>query len=234
MYRENSFFVTNYNAHTIVKVSSSGIASIFAGGDNSAGHADGVGINARFNSPNSLTIDQQSGNIFVSDQSNHSIRKITPHGEVSTIAGSGQGFTDGTGKAAKFNNPFGICFDEDSLSLVVCDYSNRKLRRVKLNGEVTTICDVPSPRAVAMSSCQSIFVVGDSHKLYKVTHLGAQRYEVVVLAGNGNAQQVDGRADECSFSRSFGIAVHEPSNTCFISDNGSNAIRKVSFSTPLL
>ena len=55
-------------------------------------------------------------------------------GEVSTLAGSQAGFTDGNGKAAEFFNPLGICFDENSQSLLVCDRGNNKLRRVQLNG----------------------------------------------------------------------------------------------------
>ena len=55
-------------------------------------------------------------------------------GEVSTLAGSQQGFADGNGKAVMFSNPWGICFDETSQSLLVCDRSNNKLRRVQLNG----------------------------------------------------------------------------------------------------
>ena len=59
---------------------------------------------------------------------------MTTKGEVSTLAGSQQGFADGTGKATKFNGPEGICFEETSQSLLVCDCNNNKLRRVQLNG----------------------------------------------------------------------------------------------------
>ena len=55
-------------------------------------------------------------------------------GEVSTLAGSQQGFADGNGRAMKFSYPKGISFDENSQSLLVCDASNNKLRRVQLNG----------------------------------------------------------------------------------------------------
>jgi len=198
-FQENCFFVSTYESHTIVKISSSGTVSLFAGGENSNGNDDGVGTNARFYYPNNLAIDQQTGNIFVSDQLNHLIRKITPQGEVSTIAGSERGFADGMGKATKFSYPCGICFDENSQSLLVCDYRNSKLRRVKLNGVVTTMCDIPSPTAVVLTSHQSFLVASTTHKLYKVAHLGEEQYEAVVLAGTGKGERVDGRADQCSF-----------------------------------
>ena len=59
---------------------------------------------------------------------------MTTTGGVSTLAGSQRGFADGNGKAAKFNLPTGICFDENSQSLLVCDYGNNMLRWVQLNG----------------------------------------------------------------------------------------------------
>jgi hypothetical protein len=55
-------------------------------------------------------------------------------GEVSTLAGSEKGFADGNGHASQFHGPWGICFDEHSQSLLVCDSGNHKIRRVKLNG----------------------------------------------------------------------------------------------------
>ena len=129
-----------------------GIVSAFAG-SGQPGCSDGVGSNASFNNPCGIAIDQQTGNVYVTDKSNHSIRKITSQGvymktcslyffstlmtttgEVSTLAGSESGFADGNGEAAEFRDPIGICFDQNSQSLLVCDFNNEKLRRVQLNG----------------------------------------------------------------------------------------------------
>jgi len=79
-----------------------------------------------------------------------------------------------------------------------------------------------------------VFSLQAAHKLYKVAQLSAHQYEAVVLAGTGNDERGDAGADECSFYYPSGIAVHEPSNTCFISDNCNHAIRKVLFATPYL
>jgi len=142
------------------------------------------------------------------------------------------------GNSAKFNYPIAISFDEYSQSLLVSDYSNSKLRRVRLNGEVTTVCDVgkvPIPIAVAVTSNQSILVTCTNNKLYKIAYLaGTQQYEAVVVAGTGKAESVDGGADSCSFNNPYGIALHEASNTCFISDFNSGTIRKVSFALPVV
>jgi len=208
--------------------SHSGTASIFAGGGNYP-IADGVGPNASFWDLMSIAIDQQSGTLFVGDM--QMIRTITPRGEVSTLAGSEGGFADGTGTSAKFSYIWGICFEENSQSLLVCDNKNDKLRRVRMNGEVTTICDIPFPAAVAVTTNQSILVT-NCNTLYKVVRLGTHQYEAVAIAGTGENGSVDGKADECSFNGPYGIAVHEASNTCFISEHQGNLIRKVSFVTP--
>ena len=177
-HKANCFYVTSHGAHTITKITSSGIytfssrsflpnflwsimvnshthagtVSAFAG-SGEQGSSDGVGSSASFHHPYGIAINQQTGDVFVSDWSDHLIRKITPQGvcmktlfvilclmlmitkgDVSTLAGSQQGFADGNGKVVEFSHPAGICFDENSQSLFVCDYGNSKLRRVQLNG----------------------------------------------------------------------------------------------------
>ena len=99
-HKENVFYVTNYNGQTISKITSSGIVhvrilnlhpnkfqgntSVFAG-SGQCGRTDGVGANATFNYPISIAIDQHTGNLFVSDQYSHTIRKITPQGYHSSL-----------------------------------------------------------------------------------------------------------------------------------------------------
>ena len=79
------------------------------------------------------------GNLYVLDSANHTIRKVTPAGEVTTFAGSGSsGSDDGTGTAASFNEPVGVAFDGDG-NLYVADARNRTIRKVTPAGEVTTL-----------------------------------------------------------------------------------------------
>lgn len=118
-------------------------------GSGKSGSADGVGTSASFNCPIGMAIDQQTGTLFVAETGNHLIRKISPQGicvvnlrccsltvtqgEVSTIAGSGnRGFSDGIGKSAILNNPIGVYFDGKDQSLIICDLSNNKLRKMDL------------------------------------------------------------------------------------------------------
>jgi len=171
------------------------------------------GIKANFKFPQGLAVDQKTGDLFVSDSSNHVIRKITPQGEVSTIAGSQQGFKDGSCKEAKFNYPRGIFFHEPSQSLLVCDRQNNKLRRIVLNEHcVQTICEIEQQCYVTVTANNTILVSNETCELYKINQQG-DKYEVTYLAGNGRKDRT-----EESVYFSGGIAVHEPSHSCFVAD----------------
>ena len=100
-------------------------------GSGRTGFADGAGAAAQFNCPSGIAVDGE-GNIIVTDQGNHRVRKITPDGTVSTLAGSGsQGFADGAGAAAQFNGPFGVAVDGGG-SIIVTDYNNDRVRKAMI------------------------------------------------------------------------------------------------------
>jgi len=103
----------------------------------SAGSADGVGSAARFFGPTAVAVDR-AGTVYVADQINNRIRKITPAGAVTTLAGSSQGSTDGVGSGAKFYGPGGIAVDNTGI-VYVSDTNNNTIRRVTPQGVVTTL-----------------------------------------------------------------------------------------------
>src|SRR6185436_1121003 len=105
-------YVGDSDNSTVRKITSAGVVSTLAGLAGSSGSADGTASDARFNDPNGVAVDS-SGNIYVADTSNETIRKITSAGVVSTLAGlaGNPGYTDGTGSAARFYHPQGVAVD---------------------------------------------------------------------------------------------------------------------------
>jgi len=114
--------------------------STFAGG--TQGSADGTGAAAQFNYPGGLCIDG-SGNLYVTESAGNRVRKITPAGVVTTLAGGTKGTADGQGAAAAFNEPFAICIDPTG-TLFVADAGSKSIRKISASGVVTTLVS-PSP-----------------------------------------------------------------------------------------
>ncbi|WP_324068536.1 MAG: cadherin domain-containing protein [Flavobacterium sp.] len=130
----NLYVCDSYN-YRIRKVTPSGVISTFAG-SGIQNYTDGTGINATFWRPTAITIDA-SGNLYVSETgSPNLIRKITPAGVVTTVAGRLGFAVDGTGTSAGFSDPQGMCFDLEG-NLIIADYT--KFRKMTPEGVVTTI-----------------------------------------------------------------------------------------------
>jgi sugar lactone lactonase YvrE len=134
-----NLFVADTGSQTIRRITPGGVVTTFAGGVGLAGSIDATGINARFSSPRSLAIDT-GGNLFVADMFNHTIRRITPGGVVTTLAGTaGQfGSANGTGPAARFDQPTGVATDSVG-NVYVADLQNQTIRKVTSGGVVTTL-----------------------------------------------------------------------------------------------
>ncbi len=133
----NVYVVDTFN-QVIRKIAPDGTASILAG-SGAQGNTDGNGTSASFRYPQGITINN-SGNLYVADTFNHTIRQITPAGIVSTFAGTAtlNGLQDGTGTAAQFNYPQGITADSSG-NLYVADTINTAIRKITTSGVVSTI-----------------------------------------------------------------------------------------------
>lgn len=127
----------------IRKITADGRVETFAGNGQEA-FAEGSGLEAAFNTPSGLAIDA-SGNLYVADTGNNRIRKITPQGIVSTIAGDGTaGYADGPAAQAKFDGPIGVAVDKAGVVLVADSYNDR-IRAISPNGQVTTLAGAKGP-----------------------------------------------------------------------------------------
>lgn len=120
----------------IRKIAADGSVSTLAGG--AEGFADGIGAAAAFHTPSGLALDA-AGNLYVADTGNNAIRKVSPQGVVSTLAGGGAaGLRDGVGAAAEFNGPVGVALDRAG-NVLVADTYNDRIRRIAPDGTVTTL-----------------------------------------------------------------------------------------------
>jgi len=236
----NNIYVADYYNHTIRKVEANGDVTTFAGSAGYTGTTDDNGSAARFNNPHGIAVDS-SGYVYVADRSNHSVRKITPTGLVSTLAGTSgsSGSADGNGSLARFNQPMGISQDAAG-NLYVADYGNNTIRKVTSTGSVTTMAGaaglagsadgspIPArfyrPHGMARDANGNIFVVDNpSHTIRKITPQGV----VTTFAGSaGLAGSTNGTGLAARFYEPADIAIAS-NGTMFVADNMNHCIRKV-------
>jgi sugar lactone lactonase YvrE len=225
----------------IYKFSPSGARTVFAGGG-AKGYADGQGAAALFNAPQGIQFDA-SGNLLVADSGNNMIRKITPAGLVSTVAGTtSPGNADGTGSAASFHTPLDVAVDSSG-NIYVADADNRAIRKISAAGTVTTLAGSPDattfnwPSGVALDPDGNVIVMDNvANKVLKVTQAGA----VTTLAGTGSTGATDGAGNVATFGSSApvdplhaaiatgpaGIVV-DKFGYVFVVDRGNNEIRMI-------
>jgi sugar lactone lactonase YvrE len=141
----STIYVGDSSNNTIRKITSFGIVSTLAGLPLTTGSADGTGSVARFNLPEGEATDT-AGNVYIADTANSTIRKMTPGGAVTTIAGQAgvQGLTDGTGTGSLFNQPEALAVDTAG-NIYVADTGNGVIRKITPVGVVTTPILSPSP-----------------------------------------------------------------------------------------
>jgi DNA-binding beta-propeller fold protein YncE len=129
-------------SNRIRKITPAGVVTTFAGGNE--GFADGTGSATSFNTPSGLALDS-SGNLYVADTANNRIRKVTPAGEVTTMAGEGSaGYLDGPAAQARFNGPVGVAVDTHG-NVFVADTYNDRIRVISPDGNVSTVAGAGTP-----------------------------------------------------------------------------------------
>jgi sugar lactone lactonase YvrE len=213
-----------------------------AGSATDSGSADGTGAAARFNGPDGVAVDE-AGDAFVADRHNNTIRKITPAGVVTTLAGSAaaySGSADGTGATASFNFPCGVAVDGAG-NIFVADSFNDTIRMVTPAGVVTTLAGSAGslgstdgagvaarfdrPSGVAGDGAGNLFVADmGNDTIRKITPSGV----VTTLAGSATEApgSADGTGGDAHFNRPQGVAMDGAGNL-FVTDTGNGTIRKV-------
>jgi DNA-binding beta-propeller fold protein YncE len=210
--------------------------SLFAGNLDSKGNVDGTGSTARFVDLRSGAFDT-AGNLYVADTSNHTIRKITPAGVVTTFAGlSGySGSADGTGPLARFNTPFGIATDGAN-NIYVADTNNNSVRKITPTGVVSTLATgLSTPRGVTTdatgtNAATNVFVANSgNHLILAITNPGGV---VSTFAGVVNTPgTVEGAALSATFSSPYDVAFDKTTGILYVTNTGTNSIRAISAGT---
>jgi len=231
-------YVADSDNNTIRKITPSGDVTTLAGLALQAGSADGTGSAARFNFPIGIVVDS-SGNVYVSDTGNYTIRKITPAGVVTTLAGlAGQrGSADGSGSAARFS-ALGSMAADAAGNLFVADIDSGTIRKITPSGVVTTFAGLAGqsgsadgtgaaarfsgPEGVATDSSGNVYVTDTGNNaIRKITPAGV----VTTLAGSrSNSGESDGSGAGASFDQPWALAV-DGSGNIWIAARFTNSIR---------
>jgi sugar lactone lactonase YvrE len=227
-----------------------GMVRTFAG-SGVPGNAEGTGTAATFNSPEGVFVDSAFA-VFVADSGNHRIRKITPAGVTSLIAGSTAGFSNANGALAQFNEPRGVVVSSTG-NVIVADALNHCIRKIDTSNNVTTLAgtclsagnlagqDVSArfntPSALAIDTAGNIYVADTgNHNIKKIDTTNM----VTIVAGStapvplsGYVEDIDGVGNDARFLSPRGIAVKSDGSEIYVADSGNHCIRKIVTATSI-
>ena len=222
-------YVADAGNNLIRKITPAGVVTTFAGGGGSgvdgSGADDGTGPAASFNTPYSIAVDS-SGNLYVADMMNNLIRKITPNGIVTTLAGS-------------FPSPGAVAVDSSG-NVYATDLTNELIKKITPAGIITTLAGSGStgatngtgtaasfnmPTSIAVDSSGNVYVADMMNDLIrKITPAGV----VTTLAGSGTAGSTNGIGTAASFFSPYGIAA-DSSGNLYVTDKFNFLVRKITY-----
>ncbi len=231
----------------IRRIAADGAVSTIAGKVTLSGMTDGGGTAARFNTPIGVAADS-TGNLYVADSQNHTLRTVSPSGDTSTVAGRAgeEGFIDGTGDAARLSRPFDVTRTTDG-GFLFTELGNRALRALLPGGPVSTIVDggavaLPDGRGllsqgIAIDQGGTIYFSASapvplpfSREFYDVLLKRSPDGAIASLAGTSlfslSQRNVDGPASQATFGRTSGMALDTAGNL-FVADTYNSTIRKI-------
>lgn len=231
--KDGNIFIADNRNHAIRKIDTNGLVSTVAG-TGAAGFADGPGAQAQFNQPVDVAVDD-NGVLYVADNANHKIRKITPDGVVSTVAGDASGFKDGDVATALFKNPSGVTVDADG-NIFVADRLNHRIRKIDMvSGQVTTVAGAGTtgsrdglagesqfnnPYGIEVDEDGSIIVADLNNNKIRMVENGT----VSTIAGSSTGF-LDGAGVVAKFTSPTDVTILD--GIIYVADLGNHRIRKV-------
>ncbi len=238
-------YVADSGNATIRKITTNGVVTTLAGNVGNRNSFDGLGTNGNFFQPEGIALDD-TGNLYVADALNHTIRKVTPGGLVSTLAGlaGNSGSLDGTNSKARFNRPSGIALDSSN-NLFVTDSLNHTIRKITPGGTVRTIAGLPGvwgntdgtnsasrffqPQGIAVDHEGTLFVADSGNQTLRRISAEGTNWVVSTVAGfSGSAGHVDAPGNLARFYFPAGLAVNG-AGYLYVADAGNNAVRNEGF-----
>jgi gliding motility-associated-like protein len=239
--KQGNVYIANRYGHTIRKLTPAGVVSVLAG-SGSAGGTDATGTAASFNEPWAVACDTL-GNVYVADTKNYKIRKITPAGVVTTVAGTGTfGVTNGAVNVAQFGFPSGIAVSPDGSLIYTADRMTHTIRKIS-GGTVTTFAGTvyspgnvdatgtnakfDHPYSLALDNQGNVLVADEyNNKIRKITPAGV----VTTFAGDGTSGNANGPVLNAQFNSPWGVCT-DPSGDVFVGDANNFTVRTISQGT---
>ncbi|MDC0766763.1 NHL repeat-containing protein [Streptomyces sp. HD] len=243
--RQGNLYIADRYNHRIRKVTPDGIITTVAGtGDGGYVSDGGPAVATRLNEPIDVAVDD-AGNVYIADGVNHRIRKVTPAGIITTVAGNGEaGYVSDGGPAiaTRLNHPHGIAVDREG-NLYFSEWSNHRVRKVSRNGIITTVAGngtagyvsdggpaiatrLQHPSGVAVDPEGNLYIADCvNHRVRKVSRNGI----ITTVAGNGTAGYVSdgGPAVATRIHHPHDVALDAAGNL-YIADSGNHRLRRVS------
>ena len=219
---QGNVIVADTGHHRILRVAPNGTVAVMAGSAGKPGWRDGEGTEARFDMPMAVALDAD-GNVLVADTFNDRIRRISPTGRVSTLAGGSRpDWKDGTGEQSRLDTPLGLAVDREG-NVWIADTGNDALRRLTPQGELITVLrrdpkdvesDLQRPLALALAPDGRIFMAV------------AARGRVLALGTDGQLSRVL-EAQGPRLSRPAGLAVDALRMRLVVSDAASHRVHEI-------
>lgn len=247
---DGTLYVADTANHVIRKISPNGAVTTLAGKVGVAGELDAAGVSATFNSPQGIAVvtsGASKGVVYVADTGNHTIRRITPEGVVTTPAGDGgsPGSVNGAGGSARFRNPKGVAVNSTGTTIYVADAGNHTIRSIAITGTTTISATVSpvagtslspgdvdatgtgarfnDPSAIALDNQERLYVADTgNHKVRRIVS-GV----VTTLAGNGTAGNANGSGTAARFSSPQGVTSDTSGTNIYVGDTGNHLLRRV-------
>jgi DNA-binding beta-propeller fold protein YncE len=247
--RTDSFALVADNSHRVRHiVIATGVVTTLTG-NGTAGSVDGVGTLATFNEPRGIALSPDGSYALITDRLNYRVRRLDMASKaVTTVAGSTDGFADGTGTNAKFRGwMFHIAIDPAGSYALICDLTNYRIRRLDIaSSQVSTLAgsgaisfqdgigtnaifNLPNGVSIDPSGTFALVVDYGNQRIRRIVVATAQ---VTTLAGTGALSAVNGAGAQATFNLPYAIDIDASGTFALVADGGNHRIRRIALSSP--